>query len=227
MGMRIRRSYRDALYDGLMTGLSAHGDLFTYLRNDEATEARRLHHRFKGELRLLDDLGWERDPDAERFELTMPPRELRPIIERVYWSAVSLLNNEPGELVEEAIANLTKPSWRAQRCLPGSPTSSWTAKRARARRRRQRERGYDPYPERRAAWSGDPRAAARTASYAAARGGPDGGQPGRSRPARARLEHGPASDRTLGRAGARYRRRASDTRMRANCRRQAFVLDGR
>jgi hypothetical protein len=108
MGMTINRGYRDALYDGLMNDLSAHDDLFTYLRNDEATEAKRLHHRFKGELRLLDDLCWEREPEAEQFELTMPPRELRPIIERVYWSAVASLNNEPEGLVETAFANLTE-----------------------------------------------------------------------------------------------------------------------
>jgi hypothetical protein len=108
MGMTINRRYRDALYDGLMTDLSAHDDLFTLLRNDEATEAKRLHHRFKSELRLLDDPGWEREAEAEQFELTMPPRELRPIIERVYWSAVASLNNEPDQLVEEALANLNE-----------------------------------------------------------------------------------------------------------------------
>jgi hypothetical protein len=108
MGMTINRRYRDALYDGLMTDLSAHDDIFTLLRNDEATEAKRLHHRFKGELRLLDDLGWEHEPEAEQFELTMPPRDLRPIIERIYWSAVASLNNEPDQLVDEALANLNE-----------------------------------------------------------------------------------------------------------------------
>lgn len=106
MGMTINRGYRDALYDGVLTDLTAHGDILTYLSHDEATEAKRLHHRFRVELRLLDDLGWEREPDAEQFELTMPPRELRPIIERVYWSAVSGLNDAPEELTEECLANL-------------------------------------------------------------------------------------------------------------------------
>jgi hypothetical protein len=110
MGMTINRRYRDALYDGLMMDISAHSDLFSLLRNDEITEAKRLHHRFKGELRLLDDLGWEREPEAEaeQFELTMAPRELRPIIERVYWSAVASLSYEPEQLVEEALANLNE-----------------------------------------------------------------------------------------------------------------------
>ncbi|HUB73504.1 MAG TPA: hypothetical protein VL979_05665 [Solirubrobacteraceae bacterium] len=106
MGMTINRRYRDALYDGLMTDLTAHDDIFTHLRNDETADAKRLHNRFKGELRLLDDLGWERAPETEQFELTVPPRELRPIIERVYWSAVASLNNDPGELTDEARDNL-------------------------------------------------------------------------------------------------------------------------
>jgi hypothetical protein len=108
MGMTISRSYRDALYDGLMTDLGAHDDIFICLRNGETTEARRLHHRFKAELRLLDDLSWEREPEAEDFELTMPPRELRPIIERIYWSAVAGLNNDPDQLIEECRANLNE-----------------------------------------------------------------------------------------------------------------------
>lgn len=108
MGMTINRRYRDALYDGLMTDLTAHDDIFTHLRNDEVAEAKRLHHRFKGELRLLDDLGWEREPEAEQFELTMAPRDLRPILERVYWGAVASLNNEPEQLIEEALAHLNE-----------------------------------------------------------------------------------------------------------------------
>lgn len=108
MGMTINRRYRDALYDGLITDLAAHGDIFICLHNDEAADAKRLHHRFKSELRLLDDLAWEREPEAERFELTMPPRVLQPIIERVYWSAVAGLNNEPDELTDECRANLNE-----------------------------------------------------------------------------------------------------------------------
>jgi len=108
MGMTINRPYRDALYDGLMTDLTAHDDIFTCLRNDETANAKRLHRRFKAELRLLDDLGWEREPEAESFELTMPPQQLRPIIERVYWSAVSGLSNAPEELTHECLANLNE-----------------------------------------------------------------------------------------------------------------------
>jgi hypothetical protein len=57
MNMTINRTYRDALYDGLMTDLTAIGDIFGHLHNDEPLQAKRLRRRFEVELRLLDDLG--------------------------------------------------------------------------------------------------------------------------------------------------------------------------
>jgi hypothetical protein len=107
MSITINRRYRDAIYDGLMTDLSAIGDIFSHLHNDEPAKARRLHHRFEAELRLLDDLGWEQETQATEFELTMPAQKLRPIIERVYWSAVASLNNESDELIDEAVTHLS------------------------------------------------------------------------------------------------------------------------
>jgi hypothetical protein len=104
MSMTISRWYRDTLYGGLMDDLSALGDVVTHLRHDEAIDARRLRKRFDAELRLLDDLGWEKEPDAQHFELTMPASELRPIIERVYWMAVNSLANRPHEMDEPTIA---------------------------------------------------------------------------------------------------------------------------
>lgn len=110
MNLTINRADRDALYEGLMTDLTALDDIYTHLHNDEPAHARRLHRRFAVELRLLDDLGWEREPDAKRFELTLPARELRPIIERIYWTSVSALSDKPDELLEDAretISNAT------------------------------------------------------------------------------------------------------------------------
>jgi len=107
MSITINRRYRDAIYDSLMNDLTAIGDIFSHLHNDEPASAQRLHHRFAAELRLLDDLGWEQEPDAKEFELTMPARELRPVIERVYRSAVASLNNEADKLVDETVTQLS------------------------------------------------------------------------------------------------------------------------
>jgi hypothetical protein len=109
MSLTINRTDRDALYDGLMTDLSAIGDVFIDLHNDEPASAKRLYRRFEVELRLLDDLGWEQEPEAERFELTMPSGELRPIIERIYWSAVGSLADSPEELRRSALRSGRPP----------------------------------------------------------------------------------------------------------------------
>jgi hypothetical protein len=106
MSMTINRRYRDALYAGLMADLTALDDIVTHLRNDEPSNAKRLRNRFDVELRLLDEIGWEHEPDVECFELTMQARELRPIIERVYWSAVTSLANNPHELEADAADRL-------------------------------------------------------------------------------------------------------------------------
>ncbi len=102
MTLTINRCERDALYDGVMTDLTALDDIYTNLHNDEPAKARRLWRRFAVELRLLDDLGWEREPGAKRFSLTLPARQLRPIVERIYWSSVSALSDKPDELLEDA-----------------------------------------------------------------------------------------------------------------------------
>jgi hypothetical protein len=101
MSLTINRTDRDALYGELMTDFTAIGDIYTTLDNDEPLVAKRLRRRFEAELRLLDDLGWEQEPEAERFELTMTATELKPIIERLFWSSVSSLNHAD-ELIESA-----------------------------------------------------------------------------------------------------------------------------
>jgi hypothetical protein len=52
MHMTIDRTDRDALYDGLMTDLTAIGDIFSHLHNDEPLHAKRLQRRFEVELRI-------------------------------------------------------------------------------------------------------------------------------------------------------------------------------
>lgn len=101
MNLTINRADRDALYDALVRDMTALDDIYTHLHNDEPAHARRLHRRFAVELRLLDDLDWEREPQATRFELTLPASQLRPIIKRIYWSSVSALADKPDELLED------------------------------------------------------------------------------------------------------------------------------
>ncbi|MFZ2050610.1 MAG: hypothetical protein WAU69_06730 [Solirubrobacteraceae bacterium] len=106
MSLTIIRTERDALYHSLVIDLSAIGDIHTSLQHDDTDTAIRLWRRFEAELRLLNDLGWDRPQQARHFELTMPPTELRPIIERIYWNTVAMLAGEAQEIDETEAAVL-------------------------------------------------------------------------------------------------------------------------
>lgn len=106
MSLTITRGERDALYNSLIISLSPIGDIHMSLQEDDPDSAMRLWQRFDAELRLLNDLGWEREQQAKRFELTMPPAELRPIIERFYWNTVGMLADEAQEIDEAEAALL-------------------------------------------------------------------------------------------------------------------------
>lgn len=97
MGLRIVRTQRDALYDCLVAELSVIGDIHQNLRHDDPARAKELRSRCEAEMQLLDDLGWEKEPDTSLFELTMPASLLRPLIERIYSSAVGLLADDEGQ----------------------------------------------------------------------------------------------------------------------------------
>jgi hypothetical protein len=52
MYVTINRRDRDAIYDGLMTDLTAIGDIFSHLHNDEPVHAKRLRRRFEVGLQI-------------------------------------------------------------------------------------------------------------------------------------------------------------------------------
>ena len=91
MNLAVGRTGRDALYHALVTELSGVGDIAVHLRGGEVADARRLRSRYEQDMRLLDDLGWERVVDGERFDLTMPGDDLRGTLERLYWSSAATL----------------------------------------------------------------------------------------------------------------------------------------
>lgn len=91
MNFAIGRSGRDALYSALVTELSGVGDIAVHLGANQAVQALQLRVRYEQDMRLLDDLGWEQNPASELFDITMPRRELRATLERLYWSSAATL----------------------------------------------------------------------------------------------------------------------------------------
>jgi len=90
------------LYEVLSTRLSGLGDVYLAMKRGDGADAQRMWRRSELDTRLLDDLGWERDGGRDRFQLTMAPQELRPVLERIYWESVAALAQKEDDLIAEA-----------------------------------------------------------------------------------------------------------------------------
>lgn len=76
MAIKLSREQREAIYAEVVVDLSGTGDISIELDNGDYDAARRLRRRFEDDMRLLDEIGWEPDPDEDEFELSMPPDQL-------------------------------------------------------------------------------------------------------------------------------------------------------
>jgi hypothetical protein len=76
MTVTITRAQRDALYEEMLTDLTAVGDIHLELDKGNGEDARQLWRRFEAELRLLDQLGWNPVEPREQFAIDLPPELL-------------------------------------------------------------------------------------------------------------------------------------------------------
>jgi hypothetical protein len=107
MPVTIGCAARHALYNAVLTDLTGCGDIYINLTNGKIPDALRLRRRFAADMRLLDDLGWHKmiEPEVKRFTLTIPPANLRVLIERLYWYGQASLSH-PDELDDDATEEL-------------------------------------------------------------------------------------------------------------------------
>ena len=98
---------RDALWWLLVGNLNAITDIHIELNNGNTATALRMRRRFQDELRLLDDLSWDKDSDRAEFALTMDVGQRRPLLDRLYWQCTADLTNEQDGRSEEANRHVT------------------------------------------------------------------------------------------------------------------------
>ncbi len=101
MAITINREQRDAVHQEIMLDLTGVGDIFHALNGDDYEKAREYRRRFEDDMRLLDDLGWEPEQEADEFELTMPRPDLARALRRLDASARSMLHSHIVEPIEE------------------------------------------------------------------------------------------------------------------------------
>jgi hypothetical protein len=102
VAITIDREQRDAIYEEVLTELTGSGDVWAEMQSGDYDAARRTRDRLVGDMRLLDDLGWEPEPDRERFELTMDAPDLARTLRTLNDNARSTLHEQISKPIEEA-----------------------------------------------------------------------------------------------------------------------------
>jgi hypothetical protein len=72
----ITRGQRDAIYEIVISHLTAIGDVWLCVKRREFADAKKMGREFAEDLRLSEDLGWSETIDRDTVTLTVPPGEL-------------------------------------------------------------------------------------------------------------------------------------------------------
>jgi hypothetical protein len=87
VSLTITRAHRDAIYEMLISHLTAIGDVWLCIDRREFATAKRLGREFAEDLRLLEDLGWSETIDGEAVALTVPLDVLTRTVARLHKDA--------------------------------------------------------------------------------------------------------------------------------------------
>jgi hypothetical protein len=87
MPVTITCAQRDAIYEAVITRLTAIGDVWLSIKRREFADAKKMGREFAEDLRLLEDLGWTDTIDGETVALTQPPEELTRALARLHKDA--------------------------------------------------------------------------------------------------------------------------------------------
>ncbi len=87
----IDRERRDALYELALDHLSGIGDFWVAIEEKDFAKAERLGIEFGEDFRLLEDIGWEPEPNRATVDLTIPPNDLIELLRRLHGEAGCVL----------------------------------------------------------------------------------------------------------------------------------------
>jgi hypothetical protein len=76
------------------------GELTNHIRDGELTLARQLRCRFEEDMRLLDQIGWEKKGRKELYKINLDPSEIRSIFQRLLDQALHIITEPPAKSTE-------------------------------------------------------------------------------------------------------------------------------
>ena len=122
MAVTIDREQRDAIYEEVLTDLTGVGDIWIALDGADYEKAREYRRRFERDMRLLDDLGWDRDDARNEYVLSMAAPLLTETIRHLNESASADVRHHLVEQIErrEVVERSVTASARTAMCWRSS-----------------------------------------------------------------------------------------------------------
>ena len=100
MAITINRDQRDAMYQEVVLDLNGLTDLWTEFDAGNYDRAKELRQRFMFDMRLLDDLGWDRDEARDEFTLTMDGVDLAWVVSHLIEQTGAIIHTHIVEPIE-------------------------------------------------------------------------------------------------------------------------------
>lgn len=100
MAITIGREQRDAIYQEVVLDLNGLTDLRVEFEAGNYQRARELRQRFALDMRLLDDLGWEPEPEGDECVLTMDGVDLAAVVSHLVVQTGAILHAHIIEPIE-------------------------------------------------------------------------------------------------------------------------------
>lgn len=82
MAIKITQEHRNAIYGELLVDLTGTGEIYLHIQNGDYGDAQETRRRYEENMRLLDDLGWHPDAEADEYEITMDADDLTHALRR-------------------------------------------------------------------------------------------------------------------------------------------------
>jgi hypothetical protein len=99
----LDHTQRDGVYQFVLHDLGNLGELSLALGREEVHQARHLRQRFEEDLRLLDQLGWEKNPDKSEFAIRLGSDEIRAVFTRLRELTTEVINEAMTEFANQML----------------------------------------------------------------------------------------------------------------------------
>lgn len=103
MILKLDGDQRESLYNIVLTDLSGIGDVTLNMDAGRISEGRQLGRQYAQDVALLEQIGWELNPELESYEIELPDAEALAICRRFCQVAAGVISDGMAQRADRAL----------------------------------------------------------------------------------------------------------------------------